>query len=86
MKNIYWAILLVSLISACGQATKKSELLTLDQVPQNLMDIAKEKLPDVTFERAVRKPNGVLEVTGKDKKGKVRDIEFSKTGEVVEIE
>ena len=58
----------------------------MEEVPANLMDIAKEKLPDVTFEQAVRKSNGVLEVRGKDKGGKVRDIEFSQTGEVVEIE
>jgi hypothetical protein len=47
---------------------------------------AQEKLPDVKFENAVKFKDGNYEVRGKDAKGKVRDVEFSPTGEVTEVE
>lgn len=77
---------LLCVVSGCGETAKKNQAISIDEVPTKLLDIAKEKLPDVTFDQAVKKSNGVLEVRGKDKNGKVRDVEFSATGEVVEIE
>lgn len=85
MKKAILILFLFCLASGCG-GKAKSEAISIEQVPKNLMDIAKEKLPDVTFDQAVKKADGVLEVRGKDKSGKTRDIEFSKSGEVVEIE
>lgn len=78
-------VILACVLMGCG-GTKKHEAISIDDVPKNLLEIAKEKLPDVTFDQAVKKSNGVLEVRGKDKKGKVRDVEFSPSGEVVEVE
>lgn len=85
MKEIVVVIFLICMAVGCGGGAK-DQAMSIDEVPKNILDIAKEKLPDVTFDQAVKKSNGVLEVRGKDKKGKVRDVEFSKTGEVVEIE
>jgi hypothetical protein len=48
-------------------------------------DLPRE-LPDVTFDRAVIKANGIYEINGKDKKGKVRDVEMTAAGEVTEVE
>jgi hypothetical protein len=50
------------------------------------MKISQEKLPDVKFERAVKRADGSYEISGKDKKGKVRDVELTATGEVTEVE
>ena len=69
----------------CSQ-TKKKEPMTMEKVPESVMKIAKEKLPDVTFERAFREPNGDYELIGKDKKGKVREIDISPAGEVTQLE
>ncbi len=85
MRQAILAVILICCAVGCG-SSQQSKALTIDGVPKNLLAIAKEKLPDVTFDQAVKKSNGVLEVRGKDKNGKVRDIEFSPTGEVVEIE
>ena len=85
MRTFACSLLLICMGVGCGAASQ-NQAISIDEVPKNLLEIAKEKLPDVTFDQAVRKSNGVLEVRGKDKKGKVRDVEFSKTGEVVEIE
>ena len=85
MRAFACGVFLICMATGCG-STSQNQAISIDDVPKNLLEIAKEKLPDVTFDQAVRKSNGVLEVRGKDKKGKVREVEFSKTGEVVEIE
>jgi hypothetical protein len=77
-------VLLVA-VSGCSEASK-AERLAIDDVPDNLMTIAKDKLPGVTFDQAIVKSNGVYEIIGKDNKGKTREIELSPEGEVVEIE
>lgn len=86
-KSIAVVAVLVCFLLGCGSnTTSKSEAISINEVPQKLLNIAKEKLPGVTFDQAVKKSNGVLEVRGKDKSGKVRDIEFDQSGTVVEIE
>jgi hypothetical protein len=85
MRALVCGMLLMIAVVGCGGASK-SQIISIDDVPKDLLAIAKEKLPGVTFDQALRKGNGDLEVRGKDPKGKIRDIEFSKTGEIVEIE
>lgn len=73
--------------AGCGERKiEKKEPITLDQVPANVLKVAKEKLPDVKFERALRKPNGDYEVIGKTRSGKVREIDVKPDGTVTEIE
>jgi hypothetical protein len=62
------------------------DVIQLDQVPDNVMQVAKEQLPDVTFDKAWRKKNGEYEVSGKDKKGKIREIDIKPDGTITEIE
>ena len=78
-------VLVFLLLSGCGNGTKY-ELVPLDQVPESMLKTAQEKLPDVKFENAIKRGDGSYEVRGKDPKGKVRDVEFSSTGEVTEVE
>jgi hypothetical protein len=60
--------------------------IAFDSVPQAMRDKAKETLPDVEFDQAIRRSDGGYELRGKDKSGKVRDVEFSEDGKVIEIE
>jgi hypothetical protein len=69
----------------CGGKESK-EVIPLGDVPENVMKVAKEKLPDVTFDKAWRKKNGEYEVGGKDKRGKIREIDITPEGAVTEIE
>ena len=69
----------------CGSESG-GELVPLDKVPESMLQTAKEKLPDVQFETGLKRSDGSFEVRGKDKQGKVRDVEFSATGEFVEVE
>jgi hypothetical protein len=81
-----WLPLCVLLfVAGCGQGPK-AEMIPLEKVPENLMTVARDKLPEVTFEQAVKRPDGVYEIGGKDSRGKVREIELTEDGEVVEIE
>ena len=70
----------------CGESAGARENIPLDQVPENVMKVAKDNLPDITFDKAWRKKNGEYEVSGKDKKGKVREIDIKPDGTVTEIE
>jgi hypothetical protein len=79
-------LMLVLALTLAGCTKPSSTPIPLDQVPESLMKISHEKLPDVTFDRAVIKANGIYEISGKDKKGKVRDVEMTATGEVTEVE
>ena len=53
------------------------------------MEAATKALPDVKFDEARKaKFNGqdAFEIRGKDKRGKIREVEVSTSGEILEIE
>ena len=79
-------LVLVVLVVGCGQSRPKDVAVPLEQVPEPLRKIAKEKLPGIDFDRARKTANGNYEIRGKDKRGKVREVELTPSGEVVEIE
>ena len=81
----FWCLSILLAAIGCSDASK-AERLTLADVPDNLMTIAKDKLPGVEFNQAIRKSNGIYEIIGKDANGKVREIELTPEGEVAEIE
>jgi hypothetical protein len=79
------AVLIIAFaLAGCGQPPAAP--IPLEQVPASIMKISQEKLPDVKFDRAVRRADGSYEISGKDKKGKVRDVELTASGEVTEVE
>lgn len=81
------SVLLVSVLCLAGCSGGSRDVpIPPDEVPEALMVIAKEKLPDVKFEQALKRADGSYEIRGKDKRGKVRDIDLTASGEVIEIE
>jgi hypothetical protein len=80
----YVVLLLLLLAVACSG--KKAENVPLNQVPDKVMKSAKEKLPDVKFDQAWKTANGNYEVRGKEKSGKVRDVQVTPEGKVVEVD
>jgi uncharacterized membrane protein YkoI len=85
MRRMFLGMVLAVLVSACAEKPKDT-LVPLEKIPENLMTIAREKLPGITFEQAVQRKDGRYEISGKDERGKVREIEISPTGEILEIE
>lgn len=61
-------------------------VVPFDQLPPPLLKVAKDKLPDVTFHEVWRKPNGVYEIRGKNKQGKIREVEVGPDGRIVDVE
>ena len=86
MRRFLAVILLLGAVCGCGEDHSKSADVKLDEVPEKVMKMAKEKLPDVSFDQAWKTTNGNFEIRGKTKAGKVRDIQIKPDGEVVEID
>ena len=86
MRTAIAAVVLGLVVGCGGAATQNRDEIPLADVPENVMKVAKEKLPDVTFDKAWRKKNGEYEVSGKNKKGKVREIDIKPDGTVTDIE
>ncbi|HEV8002163.1 MAG TPA: hypothetical protein VGP63_19900 [Planctomycetaceae bacterium] len=84
MKRKAAVLIILVALAGCGQPTAAP--IPLEQVPASIMKISQEKLPDVKFDRAVRRADGSYEISGNDKKGKVRDVELTASGEVTEVE
>jgi len=89
MRRWSWMVLL----AACGcggDTSRQQENVPLDKVPPVAMEAAvktaKEKFPDLKFESAWKKSNGVFEIVGKTKAGKTHDVEVTATGEITEVE
>ena len=82
--------LILSSLAGCGEgAPDGDEVVPIESIPANLMEIAKKELPGITFNEAFKmKVDGkeAFEIRGKDKRGKVREIELTTTGEIIEIE
>jgi hypothetical protein len=73
----------------CGEEVVRLELVPLDQLPPGALETAAKELPDVKFETAQKaKFNGqdAYEIRGKDKRGKIREVEVSTSGKILEIE
>ena len=77
-------------LTGCGGTKAKAEKTPMDlkDVPPEIMKVAKEKLPGVTFNEAFREANGNFELRGKDKNnpGKIREIDIKPDGTVEEIQ
>lgn len=80
--RVVTSILAAILFTGCGSQVTRRDPVAFDQVPEVVMKTAREKLPGVTFTRAVIQPGGNYEILGKDAKGRTREIQVSPLGEV----
>lgn len=88
-KHALIAMFLVFTLGCENEAPESDEIVPIDQVPANIMEIARKQLPGYTFDTVYKmKIDGkdAYEVRGKDSRGKVREVEVSATGEVIAIE
>ena len=86
MRRRICGLVLLLVSAGCGEDHSQSANVPLEQVPEPVIKVAKEKLPGVTFEQAWKTRKGNYEVRGKAKDGKVRDIQIAPSGEVIEID
>ncbi|MBM4020829.1 MAG: hypothetical protein FJ284_01020 [Planctomycetes bacterium] len=79
---------LVVTAAGCGAGPAAPQLTTLrlEDVPPELMAIARKELPGIEFDTAWRKASGTYEIRGKAKNGKIREIDVRPDGTVEEVE
>jgi hypothetical protein len=88
MRGLVFAVVLLA-ACGCGSAGEGEKIpVKLEDVPAPAMKTAKEKAPEVVnFHEVYRKKkDGVLEIRGKTKTGKVIEVEVKDDGTFVDIE
>jgi uncharacterized membrane protein YkoI len=89
MKKSLLTLSFLALACGCEHEPTADEIIPLEQVPPAVMEVARKELPGYTFDTAYRmKIDGkdAYEVRGKDKRGKVREVEVSASGELIAVE
>jgi len=84
-----FAILIAGCLGCGSQPAEAPGGLTtlrLEDVPPELMKVAREQLPGVEFDTAWRKASGTYEIRGKAKNGKIREVDLRPDGTVEEVE
>jgi hypothetical protein len=79
-------ILLVAIGCGTPSILQKKTSVPIDKVPEVVMKTVKEKQPDINFSTAAQRSDGVYEVQGKNKNGKVIEVEVKENGDFVGIE
>jgi hypothetical protein len=82
------AVLFLVLLAGCGKAAapKNKTVVPMAEVPPVVMKAAQAKKPDVKFDMVVKTADGIYEVQGKTKAGKIIEVEVSEAGEVLLVE
>lgn len=86
MRRLVLVALLGIAAVGCGGSGSGKSSMKMEDVPPDVMKAAKEKMPEVSFTEAFREKNGDFELRGKDKKGKVVEIDVSPDGKTTKIE
>lgn len=80
---------LLFLPCGCAGKPESDRIVPIDQVPKPVMEAARKELPGYTFDTVYSmKVDGkdAYEVRGKNKQGKVREVEVTAAGDVLGIE
>jgi hypothetical protein len=83
------AVLLLAALGCDRDEAEPAHSVPIDQVPPKLMEVARKELPGLKFDRAYKiEVNGkdAYEIRGKDSRGKIREVEVSQDGKVIEVE
>lgn len=89
MRTALIVLCLSALAVGCEKEPTADQIVPLGQVPPKVMEAAQKELPGFTFDTAFKmkiEGKDAYEVRGKDKRGKVREVEVSVTGEVLGVE
>jgi hypothetical protein len=80
--------LLTGMWTGCSDVNEElKKPLAMDQVPAEILKVAKEKYPDLVFEAAyteVEDGQPVYELKGKASSGKMMEVEVTKDGKILE--
>jgi hypothetical protein len=88
MRYVMCMLLLSGAVLGCSKADapKTKSVMPMEQVPAVVMKAAQKKEPEVTFNKVIHAPDGIYEVQGKTKAGKIVEVEVNEKGEVTKVE
>jgi hypothetical protein len=90
MRKTHLAGVILVFAVGCGGSTPQADpIVPMDQVPPKVMEVARQQLPGFTFDTVYKmkfEGKDAYEVRGKDRRGKVREVEVSADGEVLAVE
>jgi uncharacterized membrane protein YkoI len=88
-KDHFLGMMLILALGCASNPPESDPIVPVEQVPPEVIEAARKQLPGYTFDTVYKMKIGgkdAYEVRGKDKKGKVREVEVSATGEVIAVE
>jgi hypothetical protein len=88
-KHQLLGMMLLFAVGCESSPPKSDEIVPIERVPANVMDVARKQLPGFTFDTVYRmkiEGKDAYEIRGKDKRGKVREVEVSADGIVIAVE
>ena len=89
MRSLAPALCGLAVWSGCGEKPETIETVSLEKLPPGALKTAEKTLPGVKFELARKiKIDGkpAYEIRGKNKEGKIREVEVDEQGKVLEVE
>lgn len=73
----------------CAEEVRRDQPLKMADVPEEILKVAEKELPDIKFDQAWKtkfKGQDAYELRGKNNRGRVREVEVSTSGQVLEVE
>jgi hypothetical protein len=67
-----------------GGEEEKATPIPFSEAPADMVKEAQRRMPDVKFDEARKKADGSYEIRGKNKGGKIREVEFHPDGKIDE--
>ncbi|HVT28754.1 MAG TPA: hypothetical protein VHE81_12140, partial [Lacipirellulaceae bacterium] len=88
MRRTFAFVALFASVLGCGKTAvpKPKEVVPIAQIPPPVMAAAQKREPTVTFNKVIKAPDGIYEVQGKTKVGKIIEVEVNEQGKVVKVE
>ena len=90
MKSLRTAVWMGLMLASLGCSQQpQGETLTIENVPENLMKVAREQAPDINWMNAYSfERNGeiIYEIRGRNQHGKIIQIEVNEDGRLVAVE
>jgi hypothetical protein len=83
----FLVMLVVFAMVGCNRSVAKTKsAVPIEQVPEAAMKTARSKEPTIKFDKAIKRADGIYEIQGKNKAGKVIEVEVKENGDFVTIE
>jgi len=83
-----WAAILPAVVAlaGCWSMPAAAPPLTIEDLPPAVVQTAKKRFPGATFTEVFRKPDGTIEIRGRERAGEIRELLMRPDGTVVEVE